>query len=191
MRRGVITLDRTIGTLISLALITAGAFALCWYYNVFAAAPTELTTHTPRDYTRTTWWPWATGATAIALLLLGLLWLTRHLPTRTNANFTLTPGNVNGRLLADANAAVTAAAQGLSNRPEFRDGSGRIRLDRGQLVAELHCTIEPSADLTDVHAAVAQATQNLQTVLGIPTLHHRTHLRVARTNKPAPPPRVH
>ncbi|MDX2967883.1 hypothetical protein [Kribbella solani] len=190
MRRGVITLDRAVGTLISLVLIAAGTLALCWYYNVFPTAPTELTSRTPADYSHSTWWPWATGAAAIAVLLLGLFWLTRHLPRRTNSRFTLPSTITNGRLLADANAAATAAAEGLAARPEFRDGSGRIRADRGQLVAELHCTIEPAANLDAVHAAVTQATQDLHAVLGIPALHHRTHLRVARTNKPSPTSRV-
>ncbi|MFF0341406.1 hypothetical protein [Kribbella sp. NPDC004875] len=189
MRRGVIALDRALGLIVALVLVASGALAVTWWYGVLPGAPASIRVHGPADHTTASWWPWATGAAGIVLVLLGLWWLVRHLPRRVGGRFTLAADR-SGRLSADAHAAVAAAAEHLTRLPEVRDGSGRVVSDRGQLVAELQCTIEPSADLDLVHRAVTRAAADLQTVLGLPRLRHRTRLRVARSNKPTTAPRV-
>jgi hypothetical protein len=190
MRRGVIALDRTVGLLIALALIAGGALAICWWYDVLPAAPNQLKLHAPADYTATSWWPWATGAAGVVLILLGLWWLVRHVPRRVSGRFSLPGSNQYGRLHADAHAAVAAAATDLTRIPEIRDGSGRVVADRGELVAELQCTIEPTADLETVHAAVTRTAAALHTVLGLPHLRHRVRIRVARNDRTTAPARV-
>ncbi|MGZ0145887.1 hypothetical protein ACXJJ3_02350 [Kribbella sp. WER1] len=187
MRRGIIALDRTVGVLVALILIAAGALALLWWH---AGTPHRLTVQTPPDHTQASWWPWATGAAGIVIALIGLWWLAAHLPRRVNGHFHLSDDKQHGGLSADAHAAVAAAATDLSALPEIRDASGRVVTDRGQLVAELQCTIEPSADLDTVTAAVAEAAADLHEVLGLPRLRHRVRLRVARNDKTAAPARV-
>lgn len=190
MRRGVIALDRTLGLMIALVLIAGGALAICWWYDVLPGAPQTPKLHGPADYTGASWWPWATGAAGVVLILLGLWWLVRHLPRRVSGRFTLAGSNQDGRLHADAHAAVAAAAADLARIPEIRDGSGRVVADRGELVAELQCTIEPTADLEAVHAAVTRTAADLHAVLDLPHLRHRVRLRVARNDRTAAPPRV-
>ncbi|MFD7155004.1 hypothetical protein ACFV9C_10410 [Kribbella sp. NPDC059898] len=193
MRRGVITLDRTVGVLVALGLIAAGTLALLWWH---AGTTHQLTLP---NRTAAGWWPWATGVAGVVAAGVGLWWLTAHLPRRVNGRFHLTAerradgeagGTRTGRLSADAHAAVAAAAVDLCSLPEIRDASGRVVADRGELVAELQCTIEPSADLEKVQAAVTNAAAELDAVLGLPRLRHRVRLRVARSDKTAPPPRV-
>jgi hypothetical protein len=185
MRRGVIALDRVVGIAVALVLIAAGALAVYWWHT-----GTSYTLHTPADRTQATWWPWATGAAGVILAALGLWWLARHLPRRTNGRFTLAGAGRGGRLMADAQAAVGAAAVDLSALPEIRDASGRVVADRGELVAELQCTIEPSADLATVHAEVTRAAGDLHSVLGLSHLRHRVRLRVARSDRTTAVPRV-
>ncbi|WP_427893366.1 hypothetical protein ACQHIV_10870 [Kribbella sp. GL6] len=188
MRRGVIALDRAVGVLVALTLIGAGTLALLWWHAG--------TTHQLTIPNRPTagWWPWATGGGGLVVAGLGLWWLTAHLPRRVNGRFHLIDerraDDGAGRLVADAHAAVAAAAVDLCRLPEIRDASGRVVADRGELVAELQCTIEPSAELETVQAAVTDAAAELHTVLGLPRLRHRVRLRVARSDKTAAPPRV-
>lgn len=188
MRRGVIALDRTVGVAVALGLVAVGVVAGYQWHAPYAV-------HTPPDRTQTTWWPWATGAAGTLLVLLGLWWLARHLPRRVSGRFTLAGPDSEGtggagRLVADAHAAADAAAAGLSGLPEIRDASGRVVVDRGELVAELTCTIEPSAELAVVHTAVTRAAADLHSVLGLPNLRHQVRLRVARSDKTTAVPRV-
>ncbi len=188
MRRGVIALDRAVGTVLGLSLLTAGGALIAWRYGEL---PSERLTAGPfTDPTSAEWWPWATGAGGVLAILLGLWWLARHLPRRVGGRFALPGGDRSGRLSADAHSAVDAAAQALARTPGIRDGSGQVVADRGQLVAELTCTIEPTADLDAVHAAASRTAAELATVVALPTLHTRIRLRVARTDKSTPLPRV-
>lgn len=183
MRRGVIVLDRLAGLLLAIVLIGAGAAALGWRYNLIPSAPDRVRIDGLTDLPGQPWWPWATGAGGVLLIVFGLSWLTRHLPRRGVGQLRLPGSDATGRLTTDANAAVTAAAQALALTPGVRDGSGHVLLDRGQLVAELHCVLEPSADLTAVQAAAQRAAGDLHHVLARDDLHHRIELRVARTDK--------
>ncbi|GAA0582029.1 hypothetical protein [Kribbella sandramycini] len=190
MRRGVIALDRTVGIVVALGLIAAGAAVIAWRYGELPQAP-ERTTFGPwSDVTTAEWWPWATGAAGVTAILLGLWWLARHLPRRVDGRFALPGGDRTGKLTADASSAVDAAAQTLAHTPGVRDGSGQVVADRGQLVAELTCTIEPSADLEAIHAAALRTAGQLADVVDLPNLRTRVRLRVARTDKATPPPRV-
>ncbi|GAB3920196.1 hypothetical protein GCM10029976_099020 [Kribbella albertanoniae] len=188
MRRGVIALDRVAGTVVALGLLLAGGAMLAWRYGEL---PSDRITAGPWSAPTTAeWWPWATGAGGVVAILLGLWWLARHLPRRVGGRFALPGGDRSGRLTADAHSAVDAAAQALARTPGIRDGSGQVVADRGQLVAELTCTIEPTADLDTVHSAAVRTAAELATVVALPTIHTRVRLRVARTDKTTPLPRV-
>ncbi|MFI5733577.1 hypothetical protein ACIA49_25915 [Kribbella sp. NPDC051587] len=183
MRRGVIALDRTVGTLIALSLLAAGALLIAWQYDELPSAPDRITAGPWTDPTGAEWWPWATGAAGVIAILFGLWWLARHLPRRVGGRFALPGGDRSGQLVADAHSAVDAAAQALARTPGIRDGSGQVVADRGQLVAELTCTIEPTADLEVVRAAAARIATELTGVVGLPAIRTRIRLRVARSDK--------
>ncbi|WP_405059537.1 alkaline shock response membrane anchor protein AmaP [Kribbella sp. NBC_01505] len=190
MRRGVIALDRVVGTLIALSLLAVGGAMVAWQYGELPSAPDSITAGPLTDPTGTEWWPWATGAGGVVAILFGLWWLARHLPRRVGGRFALSGGDGSGKLVADAHSAVDAAAQALARTPGIRDGSGHVVADRGQLVAELTCTIEPTADLDQVHAAAARTAAELATVVALPKIRTRVRLRVARTDKAVPVARV-
>lgn len=190
MRRRVIALDRVFGTVAALCLLAAGGALIAWRYGELPSTANRITAGPWTDPATGEWWPWATGAGGVAAILLGLWWLVRHLPQRVGGRFALPGGDRSGRLTADAHSAVDAAAQALARTPGIRDGSGQVVADRGQLVAELTCTIEPTADLDAVHAAATRTAAELATVVALPTIHTRVRFRVARTDKTTPLPRV-
>jgi hypothetical protein len=191
MRRGLIAFDRLAALLIAAILIAAGAAALGWRYDLIPNVGDRLKIDGLTDLPQTTWWPWATGAGGVVLVVLGLTWLARHLPRRGTGQLRLTGSDETGRLTADSNAAARTAAEVLAQSPGVRAGSGRILLDRGELVAELTATLEPGADLDTVRDAAELTSNELHQVIGRPDLRHRVVLRVARADKTPAVRRVH
>ncbi|GAB3838849.1 hypothetical protein [Kribbella italica] len=183
MRRGLIAFDRFAGLIIAVVLIAAGAAALGWRYDQIPDAGNRLEIAGLTDLPQMSWWPWATGAGGVLLVVLGLTWLARHLPRRGTGQLRLAGSDDTGRLTTDANSAAATAGKVLAQTPGVRDGSGRVVLDRGQLVAELTATLEPGADLDAVRAAAELASSELGQVIGRDDLYHRVELRVARGDK--------
>jgi hypothetical protein len=191
MRRGLIAFDRLAAAVIAVVLIAAGAAALGWRYDLIPDATDRLEINGLAGLPQEAWWPWATGAGGVLLVVLGLIWLVRHLPRRGTGRLRLPGSDETGRLTADANAAASTAGHVLAQTPGVRSGSGRIVLDRGQLVAEITATLEPGADLDVVRAAAEQTGQELHRVIGRDDLHHRIELHVARHAKTPTTARVH
>lgn len=183
MRRGLVAFDRLAAVVIAVVLIGAGAAALGWRYDLIPDVSNRLEINGLTDLPQMSWWPWATGTGGLLLAFLGLTWLARHLPRRGTGQLRLPGSDPTGRLTADANAAAGTAGKVLAQTPGVRDGSGRIMLDRGQLVAELTATLEPGADLDAVRAAAELTGEELHQVIGRDDLHHRIELRVARIAK--------
>ena len=183
MGRGVIAVDRVAAFVLGVGLIAAGAAALGWWYDLIPNAPVRLRFSWLPAGTRTAWWPWATGAAGVLLVLIGLIWLIRHFRSRGVGRLRLVGSDRTGRLTADANAAATAAGHTLSQTAGVRSSTGRVVSDRGQLVAELDLTIEPTADLGTVQAAAEQASHDLQRIIGRDDLRYRVRLHVARHEK--------
>jgi hypothetical protein len=180
MGRGVIAVDRAAAFVLGAGLTAAGAAALGWRFHLIPDAPELLRFGWLADTTRTTWWPWATGAAGVLLVLIGLIWLTRHLARSGVGRLKLPGSDHTGRLTADADAAATAAGHTLTQTAGVRNCTGRVVRDRGQVVAELNPTIEPTADLDTVRAAAERASHDLHRNLGRDDLHHRVQLHVAR-----------
>ncbi|MFI5730015.1 hypothetical protein ACIA49_07860 [Kribbella sp. NPDC051587] len=191
MRRGLIAFDRTAALVIAVLAIAAGAAALGWRYDLIPDAPNRVAIDGLTDLATMPWWPWATGAGGVLLVVLGLTWLARHLPRHGTGQIRLPGSDTTGRLTADAKAAATTAGQALAQTPGVRDGSGRIVLDRGQLVAELTATLEPGADLDAVREAAEQTSHELHRIIDRDDLRHRVELSVARSDKSSNAPRVH
>ncbi|MEV6283898.1 hypothetical protein [Kribbella sp. NPDC051770] len=183
MRRGLIAFDRLTALLLAAVLIALGASALAWRQDLIPDATGRLEITGLTDLPRTEWWPWATAGAGALLVVLGLLWLTRHLPRRGTGRLRLNSTDSTGRLTADATAAAATAGEVLARAPGVQNASGRILLDRGQLVAELTATLDPTADLETVRAAAGRTAQELHRVIARDDLHHRVQLHVARSPK--------
>jgi|tagenome__1003787_1003787.scaffolds.fasta_scaffold20897597_2 hypothetical protein len=183
MGRGVVAVDRVAAFVLGIGLIAGGAAALGWWFDLIPDAPERLRVSWLPDITRTAWWPWATGAAGTVLVLLGLTWLVRHFRSRGVGRLRLAGADRNGRLTADADAAANAAGHALTQTAGVRSCAGSVVSDRGQLVAELKLTIEPTADLGAVQVAAEQTTRELHRIVQRDDLRHRVRLHVARSEQ--------
>jgi hypothetical protein len=186
MGRGLIALDRVAAFVLGLLLLVGGAAALAWRYDVFADAPSNVKLTDAPTVVTEDWWPWATGAAGIVLVLLALGWLLRHIPRRRLNRLSLDGSSTEGRLSADVDSAVGAAAQVLAADPGVRSCSGHLITDRGEVVAELKTTINPDADLDQLRHTADRVLTELREMVGRDELRTRVLLRTARQQTATP-----
>lgn len=186
MGRGLIALDRLAAFVAGLLLLAGGAAALAWKYEIFTDAPARIRLPDAPALVAEDWWPWAIGAAGIVLVLLALGWLLRHIPRRRINRLSLAGSSAEGRLSADVDSAVGAAAQVLAGHPGVRSCSGHLITDRGEVVAELKTTIDPDADLDQLRLATDQVLTELHAMVGRDELRTRVLLRTARQQTVAP-----
>ncbi len=168
MKRATASLDRTSAAVVGLALIALGGGAIAWERGKFPGRE-----QIDAAFVDTTvdagWWPWALGAAAIVLVLLGLWWLLAHLPRRSvgTVAFASTPdSDVDGRLSVDLTSAAKSAAKSLAAHEGVVSASGRSVSDRGERVVEITATLDPTvASLDTVSAAAAQTRNDIVTSL--------------------------
>ena len=87
MSRAVIAWDRVVTLLIGLLLITVGLAGILWWLGDFLGwSQQPLQVDRALELTEEAWWGWAVGAAGILLILLGLRWLTAHVPDRRVSN---------------------------------------------------------------------------------------------------------
>ena len=162
MKRATASLDRTSTAVVGLALIALGGGAIAWQRGKFPGRE-----RIDAAFVDTTvdagWWPWALGAAAIVLVLLGLWWLLAHLPRRSvgTVAFASTPDSeVDGRLSVDLTTAAKSAAKSLADHPGVVSASGRSVSDRGERVVEISATLDPAVTSLDAVSAAAAQTRN-------------------------------
>ncbi|TRW44105.1 hypothetical protein [Georgenia yuyongxinii] len=190
MSRAVLALDRTLAFVLGLLLLAVGAAAVAWWAGeldrVWPTVPDTLRLGAASSAVSAPWWPWAAGVAGIVAMLLGLWWLIAHVPRRNVGTLALpgTPGR--GSLRIDPGAAATTAAQVLAEAPGVRSVRGTVHDDRGELVAALSATIEPTADLATIVDRAERVSAELGHVLGIEAARGRVQLSVARRGRRLP-----
>jgi hypothetical protein len=153
------------------------------------SVPGQLSTDGAGDVLTIVWWPWASGAAGALAILLGLWWLSAHVP-RTGAGVLALPGsNRTGRLLVDPAAVAGAAAEVLADTPGIRSAHGRVLRDRGELVVAITGTVDARADLGEIVDAVDAVAATVKSVLSRDDARARIRLSIAR--RAHSQPRVH
>ena len=162
MKRATASLDRTSTAVVGLALIALGGGAIAWERGKFPGRE-----RIDAAFVDTTvdagWWPWALGAAAIVLVLVGLWWLLAHLPRRsvgTVAFASTADSDVDGRLSVDLTTAAKSAAKSLAAHEGVVSASGRSVSDRGERVVEITATLDPAVTSLDTVSAAAAQTRN-------------------------------
>ncbi|MFB9377587.1 hypothetical protein ACFFKU_14050 [Kineococcus gynurae] len=187
MSRGVVGLDRFLALLAGLVLVVVGVAVAAWplgyLKQVWPAMPDELRLQTAGDVVGASWWPWAAGGAGVVLALLALWWLLAHVPRRGAGDLSLPGSDRAGRLMVDADAPASAAADVLADAPGVRSARGRTIRDRNQLVVELTVVTEPDADLDAVVSASDAVVADLARVLGRPDARARVQITVARRGR--------
>lgn len=186
MSRALVTFDRVMAFVVGAVLIVVGAAAILWWRGTIAAWPTRLHAGNALQVTSRQWWPWVMALAGVILILLGLRWMTAHLP-RSGVTQVKLPGSArHGRLLAQVRPVTKTAAQVLEATPGIRSTNAAIRRERGELIARLNATIEPQADLRLVADAADRISRDLREVLERDDLHCQVRLRVAARGRSLP-----
>lgn len=154
-------LDRTLVVLVGLLLAAAGAALLGWQQGWFPQLTGTLQTDAVVDATQTGWWPWAVAAGGVALGLLGLAWLTAHVPGRGPGSVRLSGSGAAGRLEVDLRGTADALGTRLGELAPLtgiRTGTTQVR---GGSVLEVRARLEPEADADAVVEAVRTCREEL------------------------------
>ncbi|MDV8021061.1 hypothetical protein [Rhodococcus sp. IEGM 1330] len=162
MKRATASVDRTSTAVVGLALIALGGGAIAWERGKFPGRE-RLDAAFVDTAIDAGWWPWALGAAAIVLVLLGLWWLLAHLPRRsvgTVAFASTADADVDGRLSVDLGTAARSAAKSLAAHEGVVSATGRSVSDRGQRVVEITATLDPAVTSLDKVAGAAAQTRN-------------------------------
>lgn len=183
MTRSLATLDRLAVLLVGLAAIVVGAAAVVWQLDLTNRVRGTVTAPWLTGATTQGWWPWASGAAGVVLVLLAGRWLLAHVPGRKLSDVRLRGSNKTGRLTTDLSALAAAGADSLLGTPGIRSASGRAVDDRGRRTLQLTITLDPTANVTTVTTATDQACRDLGAALGDPGTATRVHLHTARSTK--------
>lgn len=183
MTRTATLIDRIASLLLGLFLLSLGAALVIWTTHLIDGTPVYVTTPGLLTAADTAWWPWATTAVGLLLILLGTRWLVAHRPARRAGVLSLPDSTLGqGRLTANLRSLADAAATELRGHPAIGSASGKAVIDRGK--PSLHLDATATGPDTLAHAAhaadevAATATGMLGDAIAI-----QTRLHVA-TGKP-------
>lgn len=180
--RKVLFLDRLAILVLALALIAGGCLGIWWWSG---RSPLVETTSTApaRDLVATSWWPWASAAVGVVLVILALRWILAHVSNNRVSRITLPGSGSTGRLSLDVSRAASAAAEAFGDTLGVRSAKGSIRTDRGQVVANIKAVIEPEADLGSLATRASEVSAELAQVIGRDDLRCSIDLTVARRGR--------
>lgn len=183
MSRGVVGLDRVATLVAGLAALAVGLAAIAWggglLDRVFdSGVPASIDLGRGHDVTGASWWGWVAGLGGLVLVVLGLVWLVRHLGRHGVSTLELPGSGPAGELSARASAVTHAAGEAFAAGPGIRSATSRIRTDRHQLVLELDAVTDPRIDLAAAADAAARTAGEVLDLTGVAALHARGRLTV-------------
>lgn len=186
MTRTTLFLDRVATLVLAAALIALGLLGLVWWDGRWLQLPNRVDAASATEMVHMAWWPWASGAAGVLLVVVGLRWIWAHLASRRIKALRLTGSAKAGRLGVDAGHVADAAADSFADTLGVRSASGAIERDRGRLVAHLTATIEPEADLELIAQSADRVSAQLQEVLQRNDLRCSVELKVASRARALP-----
>ena len=182
MSRRVRGIDRGATLVASLLALGLGVLAILWWTGTWAALPEQVNASAVTDALDQPWWPWAAGAGGLALVLIGLGWLSDHLRSQSVGRLALPGSGTSGRLNADAGPVAKAAGEAFGAVRGVRSSRATISHDRGQMVARVTATVDPEADLDIIASAADRVSAELRQVLGRDDVLCRVQLKVSGKN---------
>ncbi len=183
MSRRVIAFDRLIIFVIGLCLVVIGAGLVVWWSGNLDSISSPFHAHAVHALDQRSWWSWATGGAGLVLVFGGLRWMIAHVNSNRVKSLSINGSSPKGRLKVDTDAVLDAAASVFKSNIGVRSVRGRTVRDRGQLVAVLDATMEPTANISEIGKAADAVAGDLQTALGRDDIHCRINLSVASHGK--------
>lgn len=134
----------------------------------------------PSWLTDAAWWPWVLLLGGVALFVLGLAWLLRHLRSSTVPTLALPGDPHGGNLVLDGAALADGMAAALEDADRGVVGArGRLVDEHGTLVVDLTAGVRRDADLRDVSQLCDEVAAQARRSTGRSDLACRIRLRVA------------
>jgi hypothetical protein len=148
VKRATTLIDRLLVTLLGVALVGAGAFAVAWYYDVPFAV--ESLSRFDRDvfaaFPAQSWWEAALAATAVVGTLVAVALLIGNLsPRRTGTVEISTSESCSLRI--DLGALARGIAADLADFPGVESARGRAIDDRGTPTLAVTVQTSPGIDI--------------------------------------------
>lgn len=190
MKRRTVTIDRLTCGLVGAAITSTGLMAAAWAHgDLHVPAGSRLTIDHLDTALDAPWWPFALGAVAVVLVVVGLRWLFGHRPGQSVGTVSVPGSSTTGTLTVDLDTAASAAAAALGQHPLIETASGTAVVDRGQHVLELDVKVEPGATaLIALDTVLEDARRDLATALK--GIDFTTRILVRTARKPSGATRV-
>lgn len=185
MTRRTVAVDRILVFVVGALLVAGGVFAVLWSRGDLADAR-PLQVLSPVSDVESPWWPWASGAAGLVLVLLGLWWLSAHRRTPRVRNVRLAdPGPDEGALSADAASVGSAAASTLAQHPLVLKAGSRSSIEKGTPTITLSAHIAPRRTLRAASIAADEVAATAAAMLG-DGVAIRTRIRVDARSRATP-----
>jgi hypothetical protein len=178
-------LDRAATLVVGLLLAAAGAAAVLWPTHLVRGVPDRISAGPVVRATASTWWPWELGGAGVLLVLIGLVWLVAHVPTRKPPVLRVPGTSEPGLITVNLDGVASAAAATLEREPDVQSAKGKAVTDRGVATVELTVTVAHPAGLAGVIAAVTTTCAHIARAAGTSAVAARTVLQVARPGGPS------
>jgi hypothetical protein len=173
-------LDRAATLVVGLALAAIGAVAVLWPTHAVRDIPDEFSTGPIVRATQSTWWPWELAGAGVLLVLIGLVWLLSHVPSRKAPVLRVLGTAGPGVITVNLDGVASAAASALEREPDVQSAKGKAVTDRGTATVELTVTVAHPAALSGVIAAVDITCADIARATGTSAVATRTVLQVAK-----------
>lgn len=180
--RRLLFIDRLATMVLALTLLAGGVLGILWWTGDNPLG-TRVETTAISDLVDMSWWPWASGAIGVLLILLGQGWLLAHVRSTKIKRLSLVGTGSAGKLSVEGSSVAGAAASAFADTIGVRSAKGTVDRDRGHLVAHLVAVIEPEADLADVARQADLVSAQLAEVIGRADVRCSVELSVARRGR--------
>lgn len=158
MTRFAIGVDRAVTLVVGLSLIALPIAAWQWHIGKLHGGK-ALRLPEVEHVMHAGWWPFATGAGGLILVLVGLRWLAAHRPARRATRVALDYDD-DRSVTVNANAVARASATALKSKAEVLKASGSAAVRGGIPTVTLTATVPARHGL---HAGVRAADATMRT----------------------------
>lgn len=163
MSRTLHVLDQLACLLLGLLLLLAALLLVDWEYRlVLDVYPDTLHLGPVPGWTSATWWPWAVGGAGLLLVLIGLWWLSSHIPRARRSSVRLAGSDDRGRMDIDLASLAAALGRELAASCPVNDVSTTSDESGDQRLVIVRAEVDPRADGPGLIAAVGRITADVR-----------------------------
>lgn len=178
-------LDRLACLLLGLVLLLGALLVVDWEYRlVLDDYPATPHLGAVPGWTSASWWPGAVGGAGLLLVLIGLWWLTSHVPRTTGSSVRLAGSDDRGRMDIDLASLAAALGRDLAASCPVNNVSTTTDESRGQRLVIVRADVDPRADGPGITDVVSRITADVREAFPEGNVHARFLLHPPRPPRP-------